>query len=162
MRRPPTSARTKQSRRAACRCRSRAPRCAGRRPTPDARLLSSDVAEAALDQACLLRDGSLLAVVAQSQYLANRAAAAAAAALVWDTVPAAPLPDESALAAWIRRQPADASLVGASPQAEGAGAKPAAHVLSASYSRPYIAHASLAPSCALARFSGGKLTVWTH
>jgi CO/xanthine dehydrogenase Mo-binding subunit len=34
--------------------------------------------------------------------------------------------------------------------------------LSAVYSRPPIAHASMAPSCAIARFEEGRLTVWSH
>lgn len=34
--------------------------------------------------------------------------------------------------------------------------------LEARYSKPYIAHASIGPSCALARYDGGKLTIWSH
>ncbi len=34
--------------------------------------------------------------------------------------------------------------------------------LTAGYSRPYIAHGSMGPSCGLAVFEGGQLTVWTH
>jgi CO/xanthine dehydrogenase Mo-binding subunit len=34
--------------------------------------------------------------------------------------------------------------------------------LEASYSRPYLAHASISPSCAVALFQHGQLTVWTH
>jgi len=34
--------------------------------------------------------------------------------------------------------------------------------LSATYSRPPIAHASMAPSCAVALYDDGRLTVWTH
>ena len=133
-----------------------------RPPSPAARLVSADAADAALDQARLVRDGSLLAVVASTQHLANRAAAAAAQRLEWEIPLAAPLPDERALPEWIRRQPADTSLVAASVGAQGVAAAPPAHVFSASYSRPYLAHASLAPSCALAQFSGGRLNVWTH
>lgn len=33
---------------------------------------------------------------------------------------------------------------------------------SATYSRPPIAHASMAPSCALARWDGDRVTVWSH
>ena len=32
----------------------------------------------------------------------------------------------------------------------------------AGYSRPYIAHGSMGPSCGLAVFEDGQLTVWTH
>ena len=34
--------------------------------------------------------------------------------------------------------------------------------LSATYSKPPFAHASIAPSCAVAQFVGDRLTVWTH
>ena len=47
-----------------------------------------------------------------------------------------------------------------------AGERPAAAAnlrrLSATYSRPPIAHASMAPSCAVAVYDQGRLTVWTH
>ena len=32
----------------------------------------------------------------------------------------------------------------------------------ARYSRPWLLHGSIGPSCAVAQFEGGKLTVWTH
>jgi len=34
--------------------------------------------------------------------------------------------------------------------------------LEATYSKPYLAHASIGPSCALARYERGKLTIWSH
>ena len=34
--------------------------------------------------------------------------------------------------------------------------------LSATYTRPYQAHASIGPSCAVAQFEDGSLTVWSH
>ena len=37
-----------------------------------------------------------------------------------------------------------------------------AHRHQVTVSRPYIAHASLGPSCALAEYSDGRLTVWSH
>src|SRR5262249_22094873 len=37
-----------------------------------------------------------------------------------------------------------------------------AKVIEATYRKPYIAHASIGPSCALAEFKDGKMTVWTH
>ncbi len=46
----------------------------------------------------------------------------------------------------------------------GAPAKAAAtgKLIEATFSRPYVAHASLAPSCALAKFENGHLTLWSH
>src|SRR5262249_16850748 len=34
--------------------------------------------------------------------------------------------------------------------------------LEASYSKPYIAHASIGPSCALAHCDRGRFTIWSH
>jgi len=34
--------------------------------------------------------------------------------------------------------------------------------LSAEFTRPFLAHASMAPSCAIARWDGSAVTVWTH
>ena len=34
--------------------------------------------------------------------------------------------------------------------------------LEARYTKPYLAHAALGPSCALARIDGGSIEVWTH
>ncbi|MBA4789832.1 MAG: xanthine dehydrogenase family protein molybdopterin-binding subunit [Rhizobiales bacterium] len=36
------------------------------------------------------------------------------------------------------------------------------HRLSATYSKPFLAHGSIGPSCGLARFADGRLTVWSH
>ena len=132
-----------------------------RPPTPAARLASSDAAEAALQHAQLVRDGSLVAVVAASQYLADRAASTAAKHLMWKPSLCASLPDQHKLSDWLRRQPAESTRIGASTEKKAATAAPA-NMLGASYSKPYIAHASIAPSCALAQFADGQLTVWTH
>ena len=36
------------------------------------------------------------------------------------------------------------------------------HSLGARYTRPYLMHGSIGPSCAVALFEGGLMTVWTH
>ena len=133
-----------------------------RPPGPSARLVSSVAAAAALagKEAQLVCDGSLVAVVAASQHLAQRAAALAAPLLDWQAAPAAPpLPEQADLADWMRRQPAQSAPIASG---EVGPAAPVAATLSASYSKPYIAHASIAPSCALALWDGARLTVWTH
>jgi CO/xanthine dehydrogenase Mo-binding subunit len=38
----------------------------------------------------------------------------------------------------------------------------AAKTLEATYTRPYIIHGSIGPSCAVAQFEDGTMTVWTH
>ena len=37
-----------------------------------------------------------------------------------------------------------------------------ARTIQRQYTRPYIAHASMAPSCAIAQWSGDRVHVWTH
>ena len=37
-----------------------------------------------------------------------------------------------------------------------------ARTVEAVYTKPYMAHASIGPSCAVAEFKDGKMTVWTH
>ena len=60
-------------------------------------------------------------------------------------------------AAWLVGQPSNDRVLGDPlPAAE------TANVATASYSRPYIAHASMAPSCALAEYRNGHLSVWSH
>ena len=46
------------------------------------------------------------------------------------------------------------------PATDAAG--PATRTLTAEFTRPFIAHASVAPSCAIARWDGGSVTVWCH
>jgi CO/xanthine dehydrogenase Mo-binding subunit len=41
-------------------------------------------------------------------------------------------------------------------------ARAPARTLKATFTRPFIAHASLAPSCALARWDGERVHVWSH
>ena len=42
------------------------------------------------------------------------------------------------------------------------GARPVAHVLKASYSRPWYSHGSIGPSCAVAWAKDDGLTIWSH
>jgi len=46
------------------------------------------------------------------------------------------------------------------PAGDARGA--AAQTLTAEFTRPFLAHASVAPSCAVARWDGGSVTVWCH
>jgi nicotinate dehydrogenase subunit B len=43
-----------------------------------------------------------------------------------------------------------------------ATAAPAVRTIAARYTRPYLMHASMGPSCAVALFDGRQMTVWTH
>jgi nicotinate dehydrogenase subunit B len=104
----------------------------------------------------VVRDGSFLAVIAQREFEAIEAMRALAAAARWNET--AKLPDPASLGAFLTSLPAQDIAVLDRQQAVANGAK----ALSATYSRPYLAHGSIGPSCAVAQFENGMLTIWTH
>ena len=133
-----------------------------RLPSPEARLLAVDTApvEALPDVTAVVRDGSLLGVLARSEGAVEHAAAVLAAACRWD-IPAS-LPDADDLPAWLRAQPAETSLAAeGAPDRPRSNQPPVARTLRHRFDKPYLAHASIGPSCALAQW-GERLHVWSH
>ena len=129
-----------------------------RPPSYRAQLLEVDLERARSIRGvrAVVRRGSFLGVVAEREEQAIKAMRAVAAAASWSEV--ADLPDVDAMPEFLRAQAADDE-----PLSEKSGDCAAAvKTLSATYTRPYLAHASIAPSCAIAKWSGGKLEVWTH
>jgi aerobic-type carbon monoxide dehydrogenase small subunit (CoxS/CutS family)/CO/xanthine dehydrogenase Mo-binding subunit len=110
-------------------------------------------------EAVLVGDGSFLGVVAPTDRAARRAAGRVARAARWRTVPS--LPDADDLRGFLLAAASeDQSVVEDRPDVDAAG--PAARTLTAEFTRPFLAHASVAPSCAIARWDGGSVTVWCH
>jgi CO/xanthine dehydrogenase Mo-binding subunit len=123
-----------------------------RQPRPGATLAVVNEAALARHGARLVRSGDFAAILAPTE--ATLRAAEQAAAARWDN---ADTPSRAmAEAAWLATQPADIRTRGS----ESAPSPGRTH--EATYSRPYIAHASLGPSCAVAVEQGGVLEVWTH
>jgi nicotinate dehydrogenase subunit B len=115
----------------------------------------------------VLRSGSLLGVIAETSAQADAAAEQLAAACRWQT---GPLPDEDAdelpgLPASSRTicegARDDQTPVAGMDKATATATDPV-RSLSAVYRKPWIAHASIAPSCALACWTDGALRVWSH
>ena len=106
----------------------------------------------------LVQDGSFLGVVAEADRAARRAAGRVARAARWRTVPS--LPDADDLRGFLLSAPSQEETV--VDQRDGTAAGPATRTLTAEFSRPFLAHASAAPSCAIARWDGGCVTVWCH
>jgi len=104
----------------------------------------------------VVRDGNFLAVVAEREEQAVAAADALVKATRWRAPKS--YPSRDALPALLRRLPTEDSVIAETP-ATGAVIAREFH---ADYSRPFIAHASLGPSCALAHWDGSTMTVWTH
>jgi nicotinate dehydrogenase subunit B len=112
----------------------------------------------------LLVDGRYIGVCAEREEQAIAAANAVRRAARWTE--SATLPLERDDQGWIRDLDCENSIVDNSNAATGArGPNVAGSVvqrLAADYSRPFLSHASIGPSCALARWDAGRLTVWTH
>ena len=106
--------------------------------------------------AILVRDGNFLGVLAEREEDAIAAAAKLRAKCTWEA--ALPVPDD--IHAWLKEHVAERII--SKEKVDPAAAARGAKRVKASYTKPYIAHASIGPSCALARWTGGKLELWTH
>jgi len=130
-----------------------------RQPNYGAAIGSID--EAAIKRAAkgpveFVRNGNFLAIVGNDETAVDLAGAAAATLVKWQNVEApTPLQQE---AFWLLQRPAIARIIGAPEPADSQGRER----FEATYSRGHLAHASISPSCGLAQFDGGHLTVWTH
>jgi nicotinate dehydrogenase subunit B len=130
-----------------------------RPPSPGARLVSVDEARVLRlpGVVAVVRDGNFLAVAAQREEQAVRARDALRQGAQWQETASLP-PAGDALYEHMRRVPSrDETVIEKSSPA----AAPA-RTLEAVYTRPYQCHASLGPSCAIAQWQTGTLTVWTH
>ncbi len=67
------------------------------------------------------------------------------------------LPDSAGLPAALMDLPSEDTTI----HDAGSPGKPGI-VVEGIFSRPYLTHGSIGPSCAIAQFEDGKLTVWTH
>ena len=104
----------------------------------------------------VVRDGSFLGVLAEREEEAIAAAAKLRAKCTWEEGP--PVPDD--MPTWLKAHVTERiiSKANADAAAKARGVKR----LQASYTKPAIAHASIGPSCAIARWKGDKLEVWSH
>lgn len=130
-----------------------------RPPAPRARLLSCDMAGAGKmpGVVTIVRDGSFLAVVAEREEQAINALHALRKSARWETAKDLPADVDAWLAQMKTAHSVDTNL------GEKHGPANAATVrVAAEFSKPFTAHAALAPSCALAIQEEDALTVWTH
>lgn len=104
----------------------------------------------------VVRDGRFIGVVAEREEQAVAAAAALAKCAVWQE--AADLPDVDALPSFLRSRPSRPMVL----SEKGAATPTGAATVSASYARPFLAHASIGPACAVARARGATIEVWSQ
>ncbi len=125
------------------------------------------------------RDGEFIALLGDDEDRVVRAWAACRAAAEWSATPLAGIdPNDPA---WLTRAPSETHVVLDRPArgsaldacvrrrcADGREAPAATDASTvafrheATYTRPYLAHASIGPSCALANPVDGQLEVWCH
>jgi len=128
-----------------------------RQPNRGATLNSFDevaIRRAARGPISFVRDGNFLAIVGEDETAVEAAAAAAHAH--WSGVerPSA-LQQE---ANWLLQRPSIDRIIGV-PESDAARGLQSYEAV---YTRGHLAHASIGPSCALAHYRDGHLTVWTH
>jgi CO/xanthine dehydrogenase Mo-binding subunit len=124
-----------------------------RPPSRGARLLRAPEAP---DGVTLVVDGSFLAVACASEADAISAAARLAPRAAWEERDT--LPDASELPAAFRAGPVETAEIAVRP----GGGEPAARTLRASFSRPFLAHASIGTCCAVATWGEEGLEVFSH
>jgi len=131
-----------------------------RPPSYASRLASVETAKTAKMTGVVkvVREGSFLAVVAEREEQAIGAAERLARDARWKA--GFELPGADGLRKTLRDLPSERFVV--SERSDPESAQRAATTVEADYFRPYIAHASIGPSCAVAIESDGQLTVWTH
>ncbi|WP_345247000.1 xanthine dehydrogenase family protein molybdopterin-binding subunit [Pigmentiphaga soli] len=129
-----------------------------RPPSYGARLTGVDSArvEAMPGVVKVVRDGSYLAVVAEDEWQAIQAMRELAASATWEETNTMPAPDQ--IHAALMKMPAREIAVADQPGPAGG----AARTLHARYTKPYLVHGSIGPSCSVALFENDRLTVWTH
>jgi CO/xanthine dehydrogenase Mo-binding subunit len=127
-----------------------------RAPGPGMRLRTDDFQEVESMEGvvAVVRDGNFLAVVAEREEQAIRAARRLARVASWEGGGDLPGTDPR----YLLDCACEDELVGE----KGDVSAPVQQAFSAEYSRPPIAHASLGPSCAVAQLKDGVYTIWTH
>jgi len=131
-----------------------------RPPSPGAQLVSvnEEPVRRLPGVVAVVRDGNFLAVAAEREEQAIKARAALARNAVWRESPTLP-PSGAALYDHMVAQGVPAQVV---ENKTSGSAVPVERNLEARYTRPFQAHGSIGPSCAVAQWTDGKLRVWTH
>ena len=104
----------------------------------------------------VIRDGNFLAVVANKEFQAIKAMMALSAAAKWKET--ASLPKQDDLLRVLTDLPSQDSTIFQQSNPSAVGQK----TIEATYVRPYQAHGSIGPSCAVAQSVNDVMTVWTH
>jgi CO/xanthine dehydrogenase Mo-binding subunit len=130
-----------------------------RPPSPGAALINVDLAAVRRmpGVVAVLRDGDFLAVAAEREEQAIKAREALKKSSRWNET--ATLPPSGAL---LYDYMMGLGTPGQTMHEKGNLASASGKTLQARYTRPFQAHGSIGPSCAVAQWEDSKLRVWTH
>jgi CO/xanthine dehydrogenase Mo-binding subunit len=129
-----------------------------RPPSPGAQLVTLDEGAVRLPGVvAVVCDGAFVGVVAVDEAVAVKAVERLRAGATWQE--ADTLPDAADLAAWLKAQPAETTMIA---ERAADAATPVARTVRRAYTKPFLAHASIGPSCAVAQWRDGGVHVRTH
>ena len=129
-----------------------------RPPSYGAKLVQLDVSniEKMTGVVKVIRDGKFLAVVAYREFQSIKAMRALSRAARWQEQEA--LPKHARLHDYLLGLPSQDQVIFEKAESGGTPSK----TVVATYTRPYLSHGSVGPSCAVAHFTEGVMTIWTH
>ena len=132
-----------------------------RPPSPGAKLESLDesAAKRVPGVVAVVRDGNFVAVAAEREEQAIKAAQALRASAKWNETADLP-PPAPELFEHLQKMRSQDSVINQKIPAAPAGGRITTY--EATYRRPYQAHASMGPSCTVAQVKDGKYRIWTH
>jgi len=105
----------------------------------------------------VVRDGNFVGLISETEASAEAGLKVLRRDAAWS--PGEKLPDENGIAEWVKTQPTDTTVIDTRTATAAPETK---RSIQRQYTRPYIAHASIAPSCAMAQWTGERVHVWTH
>ena len=121
--------------------------------------LKEDGARAIAGLVAIVRDGSFAGVVSETEHGAEAALKALRKGATWSGRRAAARRKRFGC---VPEGPARRNRRSSTSERRQPSASAATRTIRRQYTRPYIAHASIAPSCAMAQWSGDRVHVWTH
>jgi CO/xanthine dehydrogenase Mo-binding subunit len=119
--------------------------------------IKEDAARGVAGLVAVVRDGNFAGVVSETEEGAEAALKVLRKSAVWSS--GETLPDQDRLAEFLKSQPVESTVI---DKRTASGAFEKKRTIRRQYTRPYIAHASIAPSCAMAQWTGDRVHVWTH
>jgi nicotinate dehydrogenase subunit B len=129
-----------------------------RPPSYSAKLVAfdADAVRALPGVVTVMVSGSFVGLCAEREEQAIAALEAARSKASWQEAPR--LPPTTEVRDFLPALPSVRSIV----QRHGERASGTLRRLDATYTKPYVAHASIGPSCALASYDGRRFTIWSH